>query len=907
MDILLKNNTGNQKKDTLVNGFVVRLKPMSLILNELKLSRSDKPEQNYLIIGQRGAGKTTLLYRLKYAIEDDPELSAVIPLMFGEEQYHVIELSDLWETVSEYLNDHPGFEGIADAVSSQISGGKYDEEKAYDIIEERLKKNNRKIILFVENIDAMLKKFGREGQQRLREVLSTSKNIRIIGSATTYFEGIVNYSDPFYDFFKTIQLNGLSKSDTYKLLLKIAQQTNETKEMEVILKRNPRRVEALRRLTGGNPRMIAYLYQIFLDNANGEALKDLYQLLDDLTFLYKAELDQLSPQHQKIVDVIARNWDAISVKEIVAATRMLSKHVSSVILALEKNQVIERISTKNKNNLYRLKDRFLNIWYLMRFGKKKERENIIWLVRFYDVWCDKLELSERVLHLYKNLLVGEYDDQAAVAMVSTFLACKNVSPADKYRLFKTSKLALPLHLIRDLRLSQKDWYENIKELVRKGKYDQAIDVVNEMGAEEVIYDTYLYWIYYNQQNFGKALEHLLRLYQHKGDPSTAYTLGELYENTFQEYDQAIAYYELALNGKKYIAAHRLGLIYHFKKDDDVKAADYFKTAIAHDIAPAILGLANLRFYERRLPEAKTLFLQAIEKGQTRAYVKLGQLMEKEGDLDEAETLFRKAITVREYQALLELSDLLLDKTNDNQEEAKALLEEALQKEVHGSYYALGKYLLRIEGDEKAAKKILEKGYQKGDEHATHLLAHLYQEMKKFDKAEEMFIRSFEMGKKYSLICLANGAFHSRRYDRKELILELFRSRMMPFDSPLVEIEYDKLLVWNEKYDEAVRRFRDIEPQMSVILNGENEEYKEQLISAMISLFIRLAAKKQFNLLSGLFEEGEVDYRQILKPVYYAVMRHMKDEFPNEYLKAGSELNETIDEIIVKIEKVRALA
>lgn len=113
MDILFRNNTGNQGKERLVDGFVVRLKVFNNILNEIKLSSSDKPEQNYLIIGQRGAGKTTLLYRLKYAIEDDHSLSqAIIPIIFNEEQYHLSDLFSLWESVAEGLEDINGFEGV---------------------------------------------------------------------------------------------------------------------------------------------------------------------------------------------------------------------------------------------------------------------------------------------------------------------------------------------------------------------------------------------------------------------------------------------------------------------------------------------------------------------------------------------------------------------------------------------------------------------------------------------------------------------------------------------------------------------------------------------------------------------------------------------------------------------------
>ena len=36
-----------------------------------------------------------------------------------------------------------------------------------------------------------------------------------------------------------------------------------------------------------------------------------------------------------------------------------------------------------------------------------------------------------------------------------------------------------------------------------------------------------------------------------------------------------------------------------------------------------------------------------------------------------------------------------------------------------------------------------------------------------------------------------------------------------------------------------------------------------------------------------------------KPIYYALMHFMKKELPDEYLKMGGELKETVDEIVEK--------
>ena len=41
-----------------------------------------------------------------------------------------------------------------------------------------------------------------------------------------------------------------------------------------------------------------------------------------------------------------------------------------------------------------------------------------------------------------------------------------------------------------------------------------------------------------------------------------------------------------------------------------------------------------------------------------------------------------------------------------------------------------------------------------------------------------------------------------------------------------------------------------------------------------------------------------------KPIYYALMYFMKDKYPNEYLKVGAELKETVEEVIKEIEVLR---
>src|SRR5262245_58070420 len=111
-------NPAEKNKNNLIDEFVVRIDSFDKIFNDIKRSKYEDAEQHFLVIGQRGAGKTTLLYRLRYAIEDDKALKErLIPINLGEEQYHINSLPDLWESISEILDDYYAFTGLASKIA----------------------------------------------------------------------------------------------------------------------------------------------------------------------------------------------------------------------------------------------------------------------------------------------------------------------------------------------------------------------------------------------------------------------------------------------------------------------------------------------------------------------------------------------------------------------------------------------------------------------------------------------------------------------------------------------------------------------------------------------------------------------------------------------------------------------
>ena len=189
-----------------------------------------------------------------------------------------------------------------------------------DILVKHLNKHKKKIVLFIDNIGDLLKKFDILEIRRLREILQTVPHLRLIAGSPVMLESILDYQQPLFEFFKVVQLKGLTNEETILLLRKLAEMHHEEKRIDGIIKKTPSRIETLRTLSGGVPRTIALLFMVFIDDEHGNAVSDLEKVLDLVTPLYKHRMDDLPTQQQKIVDAVAKTWDAVSVKELSAVS-----------------------------------------------------------------------------------------------------------------------------------------------------------------------------------------------------------------------------------------------------------------------------------------------------------------------------------------------------------------------------------------------------------------------------------------------------------------------------------------------------------------------------------------------------------------------------------------------------------
>ncbi len=123
--------------------------------------------------------------------------------------------------------------------------------------------------------------------------------------------------------------------------------------------------------------------------------------------------------------------------------------------------------------------------------------------------------------------------------------------------------------------------------------------------------------------------------------------------------------------------------------------------------------------------------------------------------------------------------------------------------------------------------------------------------------------------------------------------------------PYSQIEYAFILLWNDQLTSQSLFFLDESEKLKQLLHDSNEDKVGNILTSIVDYLNLLIAKEQYNLAISLFEnDNGLELKQVVKPVYYALMNYMKKEFPREYLKAGEELKETIGEIIDVIENIK---
>ena len=367
-------NPAQLTPEELKASFVAREDTLAEMLRLISEQRPGHPCQHMMLIGPRGMGKTTLGLRLLHEILETPALVAAWqPVAFHEESYGISNLADFWLTALNHLSRATEDARWADRAVSLARDERDDRRLAAYALAALMDfciTSGKRLILFAENIDTIFKQLGDERQiHELRAALIERPEILLIGSANTAFEAIHSHGEPLYEFFRLFILKGLGPEDTRRILARLVDAEGKPELMET-LDRERGRLETIRRMTGGNPRLVVLACQILIESPLGSAFEDLERLIDEQTPYFKARIEELPVQARKVFHCLAEGWKPMQAREVADAAKLSSSHASAQLKQLmEKGYAREVALPDAKRSLYEVGDRFYNIYYVLRFSR----------------------------------------------------------------------------------------------------------------------------------------------------------------------------------------------------------------------------------------------------------------------------------------------------------------------------------------------------------------------------------------------------------------------------------------------------------------------------------------------------------------------------------------------------------
>jgi TPR repeat protein len=327
-----------------------------------------------------------------------------------------------------------------------------------------------------------------------------------------------------------------------------------------------------------------------------------------------------------------------------------------------------------------------------------------------------------------------------------------------------------------------------------------------------------------------------------------------------DFGKAIGLLEKVKN-KDHYDYNTLGLVYAISKIDIDKAKEYFKKAIEKQHAYAMYNLAYLYQTEfKDLKKAEQYYLMAVEKQHSDAMHNLASLYQTAyKDLKKAEKYYLMAIDEQNSDAMFNLALLYHKELNDYKKAEQY-------------------YLMAVEHDHS---------------NAMYNLGVLYEyEFKDIEKAGHYYHLAI---RKENIDAMNNQAWLNFETRRNKIESLIYAQTAYENDPNIIHTHtYATILLWNNKFEVSYE-------VASEFLN--NYEAFEILPNHITIFLMLLLAKRQYYYALKIFNKNYFDLKDRFKPIYYALMYFIREDYPNEFRKMGSELKETVDEVIGKIQQM----
>jgi len=342
------------------------------------------------------------------------------------------------------------------------------------------------------------------------------------------------------------------------------------------------------------PRTLLHFVELLINRPEQNGFEYLRSIIDKATPLYQERLNNLPPAQRKVVLELGLFWDATKVQQLIEKCKMPGKVISAQLIQLVKAGVVKKI--KAKNNLYRLCERFFNLWLLMTQGGPKEKHQVKHLTVFLENWYDKEELQFVLNQHLMNLSLGKLKEDHALLMSTALAHSLYITIKQRDELIEKAQIISDGNEKYETSLPEKSKkiYRKAEAKIFDKKFEEARNILNSIEQNDsvkflIIAESYL-------------------------------SEGNLHEAEF--------FFLKAIKKGNVDALNNMGILYTYTNRQN-EAKKFYLKAIEKGHIVALFNLACLYTDTNKYEEAEKFYLKAIEKGQVEALNNLAYLYYKQ--------------------------------------------------------------------------------------------------------------------------------------------------------------------------------------------------------------------------------------------------------------------------------------
>ena len=393
---------------------VARQHLLANAIESLRGSVGRKSKNHLLFIGPRGIGKTHLLSCIEDVVQSDEALGAsVVVVRFPEESNRTLSFADfligMCGILNDVLEDEPLWTELFAKVQTEEDNARVADTLVPAIREEN-RRRGRTLLVMLENLGEIL---GRQIRDKndvaaLRKFLMADNGCLLVATTPLHFDGITDIGQPFYDFFDIQILENLSFEETVEVI-RLNLEWDKRKDLLDTLEDMRPRLQALYRMTGGNPRLTMMLYELIAHESVTGVQEQFHLLLDRISPFYQGRLNDLPPGQRALLECLASMRDQEKTPAAIAARmRMSQQETSSLLKRLTDAHYLRaaRHPRDRRSRLYTIREGFFDIWLAMNLSRGARRR-VPFLLDFFSLFYPSIAAREKKRRQLRTRLLEE--------------------------------------------------------------------------------------------------------------------------------------------------------------------------------------------------------------------------------------------------------------------------------------------------------------------------------------------------------------------------------------------------------------------------------------------------------------------------------------------------------------------